>query len=93
MYRRLALGAALRGGLLVLAGAGGGEEKKPAVYGTVRLGSWNIEHLGDPKARRGSGEGFQQKPEDLARAALFLASDEAAMVTGSVFPVDGGRCI
>ena len=32
-------------------------------------------------------------PEDLANAALFLASDEAAMVTGTVFEVDGGRCI
>ena len=32
-------------------------------------------------------------PEDLANAALFLASDDAAMVTGTVFEVDGGRCI
>jgi 3-oxoacyl-[acyl-carrier protein] reductase len=32
-------------------------------------------------------------PEDIARAALFLASDDAAMVTGTVFEVDGGRCI
>jgi NAD(P)-dependent dehydrogenase (short-subunit alcohol dehydrogenase family) len=31
------------------------------------------------------------KPEDVARAALFLASDEAAMVTGTAFEVDGGR--
>jgi 3-oxoacyl-[acyl-carrier protein] reductase len=32
-------------------------------------------------------------PEDVAKAALFLASDDAAMVTGSCFEVDGGRCI
>jgi NAD(P)-dependent dehydrogenase (short-subunit alcohol dehydrogenase family) len=32
-------------------------------------------------------------PEDLARAALFLASDDAAMITGSTVEVDGGRCI
>ncbi|OGK78668.1 MAG: 3-oxoacyl-ACP reductase [Candidatus Rokubacteria bacterium GWC2_70_16] len=32
-------------------------------------------------------------PEDIARAALFLASDDAAMVTGSCVEVDGGRCI
>ncbi|SLN52084.1 4-formylbenzenesulfonate dehydrogenase TsaC1/TsaC2 [Roseivivax jejudonensis] len=32
-------------------------------------------------------------PEDLAAAALYLASDEAAMVTGTVLEVDGGRCI
>ncbi|MBM3673176.1 MAG: SDR family oxidoreductase [Actinobacteria bacterium] len=29
-------------------------------------------------------------PEDIANAALFLASDEAAFITGSVIPVDGG---
>lgn len=32
-------------------------------------------------------------PQDIAHAALFLASDEAAMVTGNVLEVDGGRCI
>jgi 3-oxoacyl-[acyl-carrier protein] reductase len=32
-------------------------------------------------------------PADIARAALFLASDDAAMVTGTVFEVDGGRCV
>jgi 3-oxoacyl-[acyl-carrier protein] reductase len=32
-------------------------------------------------------------PEDIARAALFLASDDAAMMTGSCVEVDGGRCI
>lgn len=32
-------------------------------------------------------------PEDVAKAALFLASDDAAMVTGSDFLVDGGRAI
>jgi 3-oxoacyl-[acyl-carrier protein] reductase len=32
-------------------------------------------------------------PDDIASAALFLASDEAAMITGAVLEVDGGRCI
>ncbi len=32
-------------------------------------------------------------PQDIADAALFLASDEAQMVTGAVLEVDGGRCI
>ena len=27
------------------------------------------------------------------RAALFLASDDAAMITGSCVELDGGRCI
>ena len=33
------------------------------------------------------------KPADIAAAALYLASDEAAMVTGLTMEVDGGRCI
>ncbi len=32
-------------------------------------------------------------PQDIANAALFLCSDEAGMVTGSVLAVDGGRCV
>ncbi|MBV8600647.1 MAG: SDR family oxidoreductase [Candidatus Eremiobacteraeota bacterium] len=31
------------------------------------------------------------KPEDVAQAALFLASDESAFITGIVLAVDGGR--
>ena len=37
--------------------------------------------------------GRLNRPEDLARTAVFLASDEAAMITGSCIEVDGGRCI
>ncbi|MEA2857093.1 MAG: 3-oxoacyl-[acyl-carrier protein] reductase [Methylobacteriaceae bacterium] len=32
-------------------------------------------------------------PRDVANAALFLASDEAAFLTGNVVEVDGGRCV
>lgn len=32
-------------------------------------------------------------PEDIAKAILFLASDEAAFITGVALPVDGGRTI
>ena len=30
-------------------------------------------------------------PKDIANAALFLASDEAAYVTGVILPVSGGQ--
>ena len=29
-------------------------------------------------------------PDDIANAALFLCSDEAAFITGALIPVDGG---
>jgi 3-oxoacyl-[acyl-carrier protein] reductase len=32
-------------------------------------------------------------PQDIANAALWLASDEAAFITGVALEVDGGRCI
>ena len=30
------------------------------------------------------------RPEETARVALFLASEEASYLNGAVFPVDGG---
>lgn len=35
--------------------------------------------------------GRMSEPEDIANAAVFLASDEAAFISGSNLPVDGGR--
>ncbi len=34
--------------------------------------------------------GSMAKPEELARAALFLASDESSYILGAAIPVDGG---
>ncbi|MEP7276385.1 MAG: glucose 1-dehydrogenase [Betaproteobacteria bacterium] len=37
--------------------------------------------------------GRLSKPSDVATAAVFFASDEAAFVTGACLEVDGGRCV
>lgn len=37
--------------------------------------------------------GRMSTPADIAHAALFLASDEADLITGVCLEVDGGRCI
>jgi 3-oxoacyl-[acyl-carrier protein] reductase len=37
--------------------------------------------------------GRMSTPEDVAQAALYLASDAAAFITGVELPVDGGRTI
>lgn len=37
--------------------------------------------------------GRMSKPLDIANAALYLASDEAAFITGACLEVDGGRCV
>ncbi len=37
--------------------------------------------------------GRMSRPEDIASACVFLASDETEFITGVVLPVDGGRTI
>jgi 3-oxoacyl-[acyl-carrier protein] reductase len=37
--------------------------------------------------------GRMSRPLDVARAALYLASDDAEFITGVEFPVDGGRTV
>ena len=50
-----------------------------------------------PEARRKMIEtiplGRMSTPLDVARACLFLASDEAEFLTGCCLDVDGGRCV
>lgn len=37
--------------------------------------------------------GRMSRPHDIAGAALYLASDDAAFVTGVAMEIDGGRCV
>jgi 3-oxoacyl-[acyl-carrier protein] reductase len=37
--------------------------------------------------------GRMSRPDDIARAAVFLCSDDAEFITGVCMEVDGGRCI
>jgi NAD(P)-dependent dehydrogenase (short-subunit alcohol dehydrogenase family) len=61
--------------------------------GIVRT-DFNIDLWREPENARRMAEGVPlgrlAEPEDVARAALFLASDDAAYITGAVLPVDGG---
>jgi 3-oxoacyl-[acyl-carrier protein] reductase len=37
--------------------------------------------------------GRMSQPADVAAASLYLASDDAAFITGVALEVDGGRCV
>lgn len=62
--------------------------------GTVRTPIWGPRLEKDPhifeKLAKWYPLGRVGEPEDIANAALFLASDEAAWITGTVLVVDGG---
>jgi NAD(P)-dependent dehydrogenase (short-subunit alcohol dehydrogenase family) len=62
--------------------------------GTLRTPAWEQRIEEDPnvfeRVARWYPLGRVGEPEDVAGAALFLASDEAAWITGTVLPVDGG---
>ena len=62
--------------------------------GTLRTPAWEQRRQKDPgvleRVARWYPLGRVGEPEDVAGAALFLASDEAAWISGAVLPVDGG---
>jgi meso-butanediol dehydrogenase/(S,S)-butanediol dehydrogenase/diacetyl reductase len=62
--------------------------------GTLRTPAWENRKEEDPdvfeRVAKWYPLGRIGEPEDVAGAALFLASDEAAWISGAVLPVDGG---
>jgi 3-oxoacyl-[acyl-carrier protein] reductase len=54
------------------------------------MGKKQVDEEGMTRYRATVPLGRLNQPEDLARAALFLASDEAGYVTGHTLAVDGG---
>jgi NAD(P)-dependent dehydrogenase (short-subunit alcohol dehydrogenase family) len=66
----------------------------PAVIETEMIHSF-ITNQPDPEAARAQRVAMHPvrrfgKAEEIAELAVYLASDEAAFVTGAAFPVDGG---
>jgi 3-oxoacyl-[acyl-carrier protein] reductase len=57
------------------------------------MGKTQVDEEGMTRYRATVPLGRLNAPEDVAKAAVFLASDDAAMITGSCVEVDGGRCI
>ena len=62
--------------------------------GTIRTPIWDARLAVEPRTLDKVAAWYPAQrvgtPEDVANAALFLGSDEAAWITGVVLPVDGG---
>jgi NAD(P)-dependent dehydrogenase (short-subunit alcohol dehydrogenase family) len=62
--------------------------------GTIRTPIWQERVKRDPAVFQRLVKwyplGRVGEPDDIANAAMFLASDDAAWITGTVLPVDGG---
>ncbi|MBI1880107.1 MAG: SDR family oxidoreductase [Chloroflexi bacterium] len=57
---------------------------------------WPVQPIKEPLTRSGDPADilhFGGRPEDIAYAALFLASDESSWITGLILPLDGGAAV
>jgi meso-butanediol dehydrogenase / (S,S)-butanediol dehydrogenase / diacetyl reductase len=58
--------------------------------GTIRTRNWDHQEGGADRMRALYPLGRVGEPEDVAAAVAFLASSDAAWITGQTLPVDGG---
>ena len=82
-----------RAGARALALGGGGIRVNAVAPGSVET-PLTAALLARPGAREATARrhplGRHGQPDEIARAIVFLASDEAGFVTGACLPVDGG---
>ena len=70
----------------------------PATIEDTRMVQGSLARAPDPEQKRAymlakHPMGRLGKPEEVAHAILFLASDEASFITGVALPIDGGRSV
>ncbi len=64
-----------------------------AMTSAVISGDHTATDKAEAQIAAGSALGIAGYPVDIANAALYLASDEAAFISGVCIEVDGGRCV
>ena len=62
----------------------------PGIVETEMVARFNMDEAARRQRIAMHPAGRFGQPEDIAQAAVFLASDESAWITGAAFPVDGG---